>query len=150
MKIVKIENSSDLEISHAIRKRVFVEEQRVPEVLELDNKDQESTSFLLYKEGEPIATTRVRKTDFGFKIERFAVLKEHRSKGVGGYFIENILLIILEENPKAQIYLHAQEAVESFYKNAGFVSVLPKFEEAGIMHVKMRYIPNISMSDSNN
>lgn len=37
-------------------------------------------------------------------------------------------------------YMHAQQQVIPFYEKAGFEKVGDLFEEAGIMHYKMRFV----------
>lgn len=140
LRIETVNTEQKLEISKSIREKVFVKEQGVPHDLEMDGYDGDSLAFLIYdKNDDPIATTRVRSTHNGNKIERFAVLKEHRSKGVGQYLISYIVETFIHKNPSVLLYLHAQEAVIAFYEKAGFIIKGDKFEEAGIIHVKMVY-----------
>ena len=75
-------------------------------------------------------------TENGIKLERFAVLKDFRSKGIGKEIVNFILSEISSNNT---IYLHAQEAVVDFYKKLGFKVSGDKFYEADILHSKMIY-----------
>src|SRR5699024_12527763 len=67
-----------------IRKKVFVEEQGVPEDKELDEYEKESLNVLLLFNNSPAGTVRYRKIDDStIKVERMAVLKEYRGMGFG-------------------------------------------------------------------
>ncbi|MEA1881062.1 MAG: GNAT family N-acetyltransferase [Candidatus Marinimicrobia bacterium] len=121
----------------AIRRSVFIEEQNIPETIEIDANEDKASYVLAYADGNPVGTARWRETQSGIKLERFAVLKEYRSYGIGKQLTKFILNQI--EGHKA-IYLNAQESVIPFYENCGFKIVGEKFEEAGgISHQKMLY-----------
>jgi len=117
-----------------IRTKVFVEEQNVPEELEYDGFDDFSNHYLLYYNDYPIAAARVRKTDYGLKLERFAVLKKYRSKGIGKILLE---YIIKETDENSLLYLHSQVTAMDFYSRNGFVVYGDAFYEADIKHSKM-------------
>ena len=117
-----------------IRHQVFVIEQSVDKKEEYEF-EEESIHFILFKNNQACATARYRETEYGIKLERFAVLKEYRGLGYG----MDILLRMLEDiKAKKEIkYLHAQVQVVPFYEKAGFKKVGDIFEEAQIMHYKM-------------
>lgn len=122
-------------IARGIRYEVFVREQGVPEDLEYDGEDINATHYLLWWEGKPIATARWRRTEKGIKLERFALLKEYRNKGLGQHILDAVLLDV--ERLSLPIYLHSQEKAVNFYERRGFVIVGEAFVEAGITHYKM-------------
>ena len=122
--------------AHKIRYDVFVIEQNCPEDLEWEF-EEESTHFLLIENDIPLATARHRKTENGYKLERFAVLSQARGKGFGMLILKAILEDIKESNEVK--YMHAQEQVIPFYEKVGFEKSGNVFEEAGIMHYKMEY-----------
>jgi len=129
VKIITSENN--LKIAFAIRKKVFVEEQKVPEDIEWDEFEYIANHVLAYIQDTPAGTARWRQTQKGMKLERFAVLPKFRSCGVG----KNLVHFILNELMNSEtIYLHAQEHVVSFYKRFGFVKKGDKFFEADIPH----------------
>lgn len=133
-------NDDMLAESHGIRKAVFIDEQGVPEALELDDHDADSMAVVVYNsDNMPVATARVRPTREGNKLERFAVLKAYRQLGIGKFMMQSILqLLTLGDKP---FYLHAQIQVKSYYKALGFEAKSSQtFTEAGIEHVKMYYI----------
>ena len=122
--------------AHKIRYDVFVIGQNCPVELEWEF-EKESTHFLLIENDIPLATARHRKTDNGFKLERFAVLSQARGKGFGMHILKTILEDLKDSN--ALKYMHAQEQVIPFYEKVGFEKSGNIFEEAGIMHYKMEY-----------
>jgi predicted GNAT family N-acyltransferase len=134
LEVHKITNEQDLEKAFAIRKVVFVEEQNCPPELEWENEDV-STHFLATIDNEPAGACRWRKTDAGYKLERFAVLKAFRKKGVGQALV-SAALADLPENA-SYVYLNAQLEAMPLYAKSGFVAEGEQFEEAGIQHFKM-------------
>jgi predicted GNAT family N-acyltransferase len=132
--VLKITEESDLQKAWAIRKEVFVLEQACPEELEWEFED-ESVHFLASIKGFPVGTSRWRQTDEGIKLERFAVLKNYRMKGVASVLLSRMLSDLIEKTQK--IYLHAQLHAAPVYAKFGFEPVGENFWEAGIEHVKM-------------
>ena len=128
------DNSELMEIAHQIRHVVFVIGQNCPEELEWEY-EEESTHFLVLDNGESVATARHRKTDKGYKLERFAVLESEREKGYGKIVLKAILDDLSDFN--GLIYMHAQKQVFPFYEKLGFKKEGEEFEEAGIIHFKM-------------
>ena len=120
---------------------MFCDEQNISEDIEFDNLDHLCNHFMIYKESEAIATARVRKKENHiFKIERVAVLVEHRNIKVGSFLINEIIKYYYETENKSSIILHSQVAVEKFYKSLNFVSYGENFLEDGILHIAMRHI----------
>jgi predicted GNAT family N-acyltransferase len=134
IEVRKVTDPAALEKVFAIRREVFVGEQNCPPELEWEFED-ESNHFLATSDGEPAGACRWRKTDKGYKLERFAVLKKFRGKGVG----QELVRAVLSDLPKdaAYVYMHAQLGAISLYEKFNFEKVGPEFEEAGIRHYKM-------------
>lgn len=139
IKVVRISNKEQLLQAQNIRKTVFVDEQKVPEEAEIDEYEDSSNHYLAFDDHRPIGTARWRSTSQGIKLERFAVLREARGKGVGGALLKTILDDIQRETrgPQRPLYLHAQVSALAFYRKFGFQTVGDKFEECGIQHFKM-------------
>jgi predicted GNAT family N-acyltransferase len=138
--VLPITSSVDLETAFSIRRTVFVEEQRVSADEEYDEYESTSTHFLARtSDRTPCGTARWRRTSEGVKMERFAVLRECRGKGVGKALVRTVLDSIFSEQPEPieRIYLHAQVTAMPLYAGFGFVPVGPMFDEAGIQHYKM-------------
>lgn len=126
----------EFEMVKNIRQLVFVKEQAVDPKEEFDEFEHSSKQFLARVDGVPAGTCRYRKTEKGFKLERFAVLPDHRRIGVGLAMVEKCL----EEIPHDyNIYLHAQLSAIPLYKKAGFKEYGPKFFECKIAHFAMQW-----------
>jgi len=119
-----------------IRQTVFVEEQNVPPEIEYDEFETVATHILASINDKVVGTARWRKTESGYKLERFAVLAEFRGQGVGDSMVSFILTQI---HPEAFIYLNSQVSAISFYARLGFKAVGEIFYEADIPHRKMVY-----------
>jgi len=134
IQVRKVTDPADLEKVFAIRREVFVGEQNCPPELEWEF-EEESNHFLATVDGESAGASRWRKTDKGYKLERFAVLKKFRGLGVG----QELVKAVLNDLPKdgSLIYLHAQLAAIGLYEKFNFHKTGPEFEEAGIRHYKM-------------
>ena len=134
IKKVFFSDKQEIEKCFNIRQEVFVKEQKCDPKDEYEN-EEESIHFLLIDNNEPVATSRYRKTQFGIKMERFAVLASKRKKGYG-LKILNFMIKDLSNNKDVK-YLHAQVQVVGFYEKVGFKKIGEKFDEVGIMHYKM-------------
>ena len=136
LEFIKFNGYSELlNIALNIRREVFVEEQQIYASLEFDGEDNNCEHYLLYSDKIPVATCRLRKTTEGLKIERFAVLRKFRKRGLGKLLLEKILNDNLGKEEK--IYLNSQNSALSFYQKNGFKIVGNKFYEADIEHYKM-------------
>ena len=137
-KVVRFEypDKKLMKLSNAIRTKVFIEEQKVTPEIEYEYED-EGHYYLLYVDDKPVATARWRETGKGIKLERFALLKEHRNKGLGTVLLKEVLADI--EPMNKPIYLHSQVRAVNYYKRAGFKEVGDHFWEADIEHVMMKF-----------
>ena len=119
----------------SIRRAVFVEEQNVPESIELDGKDSDCYHVLASnKDGKPIGTARMDKNG---KIGRMAVLGEYRRQSVGRAMLRAIMNLGRSKGI-TDFHLSAQIGAVGFYEKVGFEPFGEPFEEAGIKHVHMR------------
>ncbi|MBF90489.1 MAG: GNAT family N-acetyltransferase [Flavobacteriales bacterium] len=127
----------DFLLAQQIRTAVFVQEQGVDASDEYDAFEEVSQHYLVTADSKAVATARWRFTPNGIKLERFAVLPNHRGKGIGQYLLKKMI----EEVQKyaKPIYLHAQIQVADFYQKLGFEKEGALFEEAGIQHFKMLF-----------
>lgn len=140
LQVEKISNESTFEQAVQIREQVFVIEQKVNKADEYDQYEGVSTHFIAKWDGQPVGTARWRFTEQGIKLERFAVLKEFRGKGVGQGLVQAVLKDI-QSNSKAEgkvKYLHAQLDAVPLYEKFGFEKIGDRFEECNIQHFKMQ------------
>jgi predicted GNAT family N-acyltransferase len=124
----------DHEAIAAIRRRVFIEEQKVPEALEWDGLDEQATHLLAWENGEPVGTTRMLADGH---IGRMAVLKAFRGRGIGRQLLEQMLRIAIQKG-MAEVELDAQVHAMEFYERLGFSAEGGVFMDAGIPHRHMR------------
>ena len=119
-----------------IRDVVFCQEQHVSAEEEWDGLDPSCEHFLILDGDEALGTARLRDYDGVAKIERVAVLAEHRGRKAGWDLMEAVIARAKARKfPTAM--LNAQVAVETFYAALGFVSEGAHFMEADIEHVRM-------------
>lgn len=133
--VKKVETDEELQQVFDIRKKVFIEGQNVPIEIEMDNYDETSEHFIAYLKNEPIGCARVRQNDY-IKLERIAIIKEHRNNGYGSKLTEYLIDYCKQKNLQ-EILIHSQLYVVDFYKKFGFKRVGEIFDEAGIEHIKM-------------
>ena len=133
--IAVVDDEADVNAALDIRREVFCVEQGVDESEEIDGLDPECRHYLARLAGEPVGTARTRflANAGGVKIERVAVLKSIRGRGIG----KAIMIRVLEDITVGRAVLNAQLQVENFYARLGFVAKGDVFQEAGIEHVRM-------------
>jgi predicted GNAT family N-acyltransferase len=120
-----------------IRKKVFVEEQKVPLEEEIDEFENDSIHFVLYDQNHAVGAGRFRILDGIGKVERICVLESARGKGAG----REIMLAIEEyakQQPLSQLKLNAQTYAIPFYEGLGYKVTSDEFLDAGIPHKTMK------------
>lgn len=137
--MIAIESPADMARAFAIRRRVFIEEQRVPEEIELDADDARAFHALATLDGDAIGCGRMLNHGEEVKIGRMAVLPPFRGTGAG----REILRFLMDRARAGgfrKAILHAQLSAEGFYLKEGFTPVGGVFDEAGISHRKMEKV----------
>ena len=117
-----------------IRFAVFVDEQRVPRELEMDEHDGGSIHALAFEDGVAVGTARLLPDGH---IGRMAVLERWRNRGIGGAMLKRLIEAARSRGDR-QVLLSAQVHALGFYRAHGFVAEGPVYEEAGIPHKAMR------------
>lgn len=117
-----------------IRMVVFVEEQRVPAELEMDDRDASCLHAVAFDDERPVGTGRLLPDGH---IGRMAVLNEYRGKGVGGEILQRLMQAAKARGDR-EIVLSAQVRAVAFYLAHGFEAFGAVYEEAGIPHQDMR------------
>jgi predicted GNAT family N-acyltransferase len=126
-----------------VRRRVFIDEQRVPEHEELDDLDSVARHFLAAPEkGSPpqaaFGTARLVFLDDGTaKVQRVAVLRAERKRGVGAA----LMFAVEGEAARARVstvILGSQLHALKFYERLGYQSYGDVFLDAGIEHRMMK------------
>jgi predicted GNAT family N-acyltransferase len=136
IRVVEITERPQMEQAWAIRRIVFIEEQHVPEEIEMDADDAHAFHAVALDGNRPVGCGRMVAHDGYVKIGRMAVLRERRGEGIG-----RSILTFLMQHAKRQGFsravLHAQLSAEGFYLKNGYIPEGEVFEEAGITHRRM-------------
>lgn len=136
IKVVEITGRSQMEQAWAIRRAVFIEEQGVPEEIEIDEDDAHAFHALALEGNTAVGCGRMVVHDGYVKIGRMAVLNKRRGEGIG----RTILVFLMERARRQGItraVLHAQVTAEGFYLKNGYIAEGALFDEAGIAHRRM-------------
>ncbi len=129
---------ADVTECYLIRTEVFVVEQRVDPLLELDRDDRSAWHFLLRDDSEAVGTCRVVLHDNEAKIGRFAIRKSYRGLGLGRILLQYAENYVREHRPDVnRFFLGAQVTAIPFYQKLGYVAYGPHFDDAGIDHRMM-------------
>ncbi|MCU0951151.1 MAG: GNAT family N-acetyltransferase [Burkholderiaceae bacterium] len=118
-----------------IRFTVFVEEQKVPAEIELDDWDARCLHALA-RDAQGVAVGTGRLLPDGH-IGRMAVLAAARGSGVGTALLQSLMQAARERGHREAV-LSAQTHAVAFYARLGYTAVGEVYEEAGIAHVDMR------------
>lgn len=121
-----------------IRTTVFVEEQRVPPEIEMDEKDAVCVHALAWVDGKAVGTGRLLPDGH---IGRMAVLRECREHGVGSAILRRLVEEARRRGMR-EVVLAAQVHALGFYERHGFAAAGAVFHEAGIPHQEMRRVLN--------
>ncbi len=132
----RCQTAVEIEQALAIRRKVFVEEQVIPEELEQDGYDAEAIHYLAWVDGIPAGAVRLLPQGREVKLQRMAVLPEFRRQGVGRQIVKKLLADARREG-FSRIVLDSQASARIFYLTLGFVEEGLPFLEAGIPHVRM-------------
>ena len=137
MEVKVVKNEKELADAFDVRKKVFVDEQKVPVEEEIDQYEEAADHFILYQNGEAAGAGRFRVVDGLGKVERICVLSSQRGTGAGKAIMKKI-----EEHAKAQsieaLKLNAQTHAIPFYNSLGYEVISEEFLDAGIPHKTMK------------
>jgi len=119
-----------------VRASVFMEEQAVDPMIELDEEDDTAIHLVALDNDIVVGTCRVITHDNYAKIGRLAVLETHRKKGIASMLLAEIEKLD-EVNNMDYLALNAQISALPLYVKNGYVAEGNHFFEANIEHVKM-------------
>ncbi|KPQ15323.1 MAG: putative acyltransferase [Rhodobacteraceae bacterium HLUCCO18] len=121
-----------------IRRRVFIEEQEIPEAEEWDDADATCTHFLAMDGDRPAGTARLIAAGGIAKIGRVAVLPEFRGTGLGRELMAHVLQHAADRGFTGSV-IEAQLYAIPFYERLGYVAEGPEYDDgSGILHRVMR------------
>jgi predicted GNAT family N-acyltransferase len=98
----------------AIRSVVYIGDQKCPFDEEFDGNDFCGMHLLGWIGDEPVACLRIRFFNGFAKVERLAVLPEHRQSSIAFRIVRHALRLIARKGYR-QAYGHAQEGLELFW-----------------------------------
>ncbi len=136
IEVKAVSNEQELKEAFVIRRKVFVDEQQVPEEEEIDALESEAAHFILSINKKPAGAGRLRVVEGYGKIERICILKEDRGTGAGKALMDHIQAFALE-NGLNKLKLNAQIQAIPFYSKLGYETVSEEFLDAGIPHKTM-------------
>lgn len=145
--------AADREACLAVRRRVFVVEQHVPEELEFDSHDalDAAAAHVLAVRGDglPLGTSRLL---YGPEAQdrtggdpavgslgRLAVAEEARGLGIGAALVRAVEELARERGLLV-VDLHAQTRALGFYERLGYAAYGTEYDSVGIPHRGMRRV----------
>ena len=118
-----------------LRFAVFVEEQKVPAEIELDQFDARSVHAVAFDASEhAVGTGRLLPDGH---IGRMAVAQSARGTGVGSALLMALMAEARRRGHQTAV-LSAQTHAVAFYRKHGYTEVGAPYDDAGIPHVDMR------------
>lgn len=124
-----------------LRAEVFVVEQNCP-YSDPDGKDEEALHLMGFEGKELAAYARILKPGLSYKeaaIGRVVVDAKHRGKSLGQALMKEAIAATLKEFNTQVIIVSAQQYLEKFYNELGFVTESDMYLEDDIPHIKMRF-----------
>jgi len=131
-----VSTPDELKKVYDLRVEVFVNEQKVPPELELDEWDKTAIHVIAYFEKEVVGCGRILISQDHAHIGRVAVKKIFRHQGIGKNLMHE-LIKICQDNGAKKVILHSQLHALSFYESLGFKAYGDIFLDAGIEHREM-------------
>jgi predicted GNAT family N-acyltransferase len=142
LEVRQVTTLDEMDDALSVRRRVFIEEQNVPESLEIDAYDADPATspaalhVAVYSDGRCVATGRLlldaQEGEYPH-VGRVAVLQAERGKGYG-----RAVMLALHELARGRgmsgITLAAQLHAIGFYERLGYVVRDDVFLDAGIEH----------------
>ncbi len=136
MKVQLVETEEQMQDALSVRDQVFVKEQKFAPEVEYDMYDSIADHIVIYVQGKAVATGRIRNLENTAKLERIAVLRDYRGKGIGRMVID-ALEEVAQTKGFIKVKLESQAHAQSFYEKLGYHAVSDVFEEHGVPHLVM-------------
>lgn len=117
-----------------IREEVFIIEQNKAKDEEWDEMDEHSLHVIASLDGNAIGTARLEADG---TLERFAVLKDFRNKGVGTAIVAEFVKVA-KNHKFALLKVNTPRSVEQFFIRNGFAAHGEVFMRAGTPYIEMQ------------
>ena len=120
MEVVIGNNPELIMKAQSIRHQVFVVEQGIPQILDLDGLDPVSHHALMTDEDNLVAPARGHIDESGHStMARVAVLQPYRGSGIASKIVIALLKHASEHGAKV-IEIHAHQYLKNYYEKFGF------------------------------
>jgi predicted GNAT family N-acyltransferase len=119
-----------------LRFRVFVDEQKVPKEIEIDEFDEEALHYVAVDDKEVIGTLRIVDMKDAMRIGRLCVDRAYRHRRIATRLMD-LALAHSKEEGATRVILDAQIDAIGFYEGFGFIAVGEPFDDGGIDHKRM-------------
>jgi predicted GNAT family N-acyltransferase len=119
-----------------LRYEVFVDEQKVPVEIELDDHDPVCGHLVAVDADKVVGTLRMIDSDKTMRIGRLCVKADTRHRGIASRLMEMALSHARKSKYK-NVVLDSQIDTIAFYEAFGFLAQGPVFDDGGIDHRKM-------------
>ena len=120
---IKLASTSDeLMQCFALRSAVYIGEQQCPYAEEFDGNDFTATHLILYVDGEPASSMRLRWFGTFVKFERAVILKRYRSMGLFIPFTQWAMEFARKKG-FSRVSLHSQHRLWPIMERQGFKKV---------------------------
>ena len=143
---IKLASTSDeLMQCFALRSAVYIGEQQCPYWEEFDGNDYTATHLILYVDGEPASSMRLRWFGTFVKFERAVILKRYRSMGLFVPFTQWAMQFARKKGYN-RVYLHSQHRLWPIMERQGFKKVSEKIfhfsdHEYGAYYIDLEAYP---------
>ena len=143
---IKLASTSDeLMQCFALRSAVYIGEQQCPYWEEFDGNDFTATHLILYVDGEPASSMRLRWFGTFVKFERAVILKRYRSMGLFVPFTQWAMQFARKKG-YTRVYLHSQHRLWPIMERQGFRKVTEKIfnfsdHEYGAYYIDLEAYP---------
>ena len=143
---IKLASTSDeLMQCFALRSAVYIGEQQCPYWEEFDGNDYTATHLILYVDGEPASSMRLRWFGTFVKFERAVILKRYRSMGLFVPFTQWAIQFARKKG-YTRVYLHSQHRLWPIMERQGFRKVTEKIfnfsdHEYGAYYIDLEAYP---------
>jgi predicted GNAT family N-acyltransferase len=144
---IKLASTSDeLMQCFALRSAVYIGEQQCPYWEEFDGNDYTATHLILYVDGEPASSMRLRWFGSFVKFERAVILKRYRSMGLFVPFTQWAMQFARKKG-FTRVYLHSQHRLWPIMERQGFRKVSEEIfnfsdHEYGAYYIDLDVLPD--------
>ena len=122
----------------ALRREVFVIEQKIPEIEEFDVDDLTATHLVAIAGGNVVGALRIIWTPEHVKLGRVVVAQSWRGRGISKKLLRHAMDLARAKS-ETRFYLTAQHDKLGVYQGLGFVAFGAPFDDgSGILHLAMK------------